>query len=110
MVRVGLACRKAFAGLNNRCLFAAVNQPFLSAKLTKQFLLSLPKDSVLVSNVALTPGQPVFCEIVGDLTQRESQWGRIKAARVNHALCHAFRSPAEYVKHSLSVRYARIRN
>jgi hypothetical protein len=72
-------------------------QPLYSERLTKKFLMSLPPGVYLASNVALMPGQPIFAETVVALGEREAQWKRIVAVRVNNQLCNVFQSPEEYI-------------
>ena len=85
-------------------------QPLYSERLTKKFFLSLPYGVYLTSNVALTPGQPIFAETVAPAEEREAQWKRILAGRVNHQLCNVFRTAQDYIESSLEVRFPREHN
>ncbi len=85
-------------------------RPHYSERLTKKFFLSLPCGVYLTSNLALTPGQPIFAEPVAPLDEREAQWKRIVAVRVNNQLCNVFRTPRDFIRDSLEVRFPRERN
>ena len=85
-------------------------QPLYSERLTKKFFLSLPCGVYLTSNVALTPGQPIFAETVSPVDEREAQWKRIVAVRVNNQLCNVFPTPQDYIQHSLEVRFPKEHN
>ena len=87
-----------------------MNQPLYCERLTKKCFLSLPCGVYLASNVALTPGQPMFAETVAPLDEREAQWKRIVAVRVNNQLCNVFQTPQDYIRHSLEVRFPREHN
>ena len=65
--------------------------------LTKAFLMSLATGRYLTSNTyrSGSSGEPCFAETVVPAEQREAQWQRIKAARVNGRLCNVFACPED---------------
>lgn len=85
-------------------------QPLYCERLTKKFFMSLPQGVYLASNVALSPGQPIFAETVASLGEREAQWKRMVAVRVNNQLCSVFQTPEDYMRSNLEVRYHNERN
>ena len=85
-------------------------QPLYCERLTKKFFMSLPQGVYLASNVALMPGQPIFAETVAPPEEREAQWKRIVAARVDNQLCNIFQTPEDYMRSSLEVRFPHERN
>ena len=80
-------------------------QPLYCERLTKKFFLALPEGVYLASNVALMPGQPIFAETAAPLGEREAQWKRIVAVRVNNQLCNVFQTPDDYMRYALEVRF-----
>ena len=68
-------------------------------KLSKKYLMSLPKGVYLVSNCykVLQPGlfAPSFSEYVRPLKERNAQWDRVKAAGADHRLCITYTSMEE---------------
>jgi hypothetical protein len=66
------------------------------AKLTKQFFINLPAGVYLVSNVGDSPRQRSFAEYVVSLSERENQWARIRAARVDQRTCMIFVSEESF--------------
>ena len=84
--------------------------PLYSERLTKKFFLSLPCGVYLTSNVALTPGQPIFAETVAPPDEREAQWKKIVAVRVDNQRCSVFQTPGDYIRSSLEVRFPNERN
>ena len=82
----------------------------ISGRLTKRFLFSLPDGLYLVSNVMEAPGQPMFAETVAPISGRTAQWQRILKAAANSRTCHVFADPAEFIKFSLNIPFARDRN
>ena len=64
-----------------------------SAKLTKKFLMSLPKGIYLMSNLVGQDGDSVFREyILSPLSEREKQWQKIKLAGADSRLCRLFKT------------------
>jgi hypothetical protein len=72
--------------------------------------MSLTPGVYLTSNVALMPGQPIFAETVAPPEEREAQWKRIVAVRVNNQLCNVFQTPEDYMRYGLEVRFPNERN
>lgn len=69
-----------------------------SAKLTKKFLMSLPKGIYLMSNVAGQDRDSVFREyILSPLSEREKQWQRIKLAGADSRLCRLFKTETQAI-------------
>jgi hypothetical protein len=66
------------------------------AKLTLKHFKALATGSFLVSNVFITPEQPIFAEIVAPLESRSEQWQQIRAAGAAQYLCHVFRTEEEF--------------
>ena len=67
-------------------------------KLTKKFLIELPTNSYLVSNVGYDKYTPMYENRVVAASKRENQWNEIKQASVNNRLCYAFRNKSDYKK------------
>ena len=67
-------------------------------KLTKKFLMSLPAEKWIVSNVMNDDATPVFVGEVKPLGERETQWTELVACGVAQRQCHVFDSRANYIK------------
>jgi|BarGraNGADG00211_3_1021988.scaffolds.fasta_scaffold62740_1 hypothetical protein len=64
-----------------------------SAKLTKKFLMSLPKGIYLMSNLVGQDRDSVFREyVLSPLSEREKQWQKIKLAGADNCLCRLFKT------------------
>ena len=64
-----------------------------SAKLTKKFLMSLPKGIYLMSNLVGQDRDSVFREyVLSPLSEREKQWQKIKLAGADSRLCRLFKT------------------
>lgn len=69
-----------------------------SARLTKKFLMSLPKGIYLMSNIVGQDRDPVFREyILSPLSEREKQWQRIKLAEADNHLCRLFKTEKQAI-------------
>jgi hypothetical protein len=71
-------------------------KPSKTEKLTKKFLLSLPKGVYLVSNAYVSLNKSVFAEYVEPLSTRDEQWKRIVASSASQRLCYVFKSQGDY--------------
>ena len=67
-------------------------------KLTKKYLMQLPENTFLSSNVADHAGCPLFAETVGAVSSRDEQWKRIVQANANGRLGNVFRNKADYAR------------
>jgi len=67
-------------------------------KLTKKFLMGLPDNVFLVSNIFPSRGISKYAEYVVPLSKRTQQWGKIKKASVDQRLCYIFKTKKEYAE------------
>ena len=71
-------------------------KPLKTDKLTRKFLLSLPKGVYLVSNVYVSLNRSAFAEYVEPLSTRNEQWKRIVESSADQRLCYVFKSQHDY--------------
>lgn len=90
---------------SSQCSATLLSSPIYAGRLTKQFLLTSPAGSYLVSNCCTstaTSRVPIFAEVVADsVGERIQQWGRIKAVEAEGRLCYLHKSRAAFVRESL---------
>ena len=67
-------------------------------KLTKKFLMDLPDNVFLVSNIFPKRGISAYAEYVVPLSKRSQQWEKIKKVSVAQRLCYIFRTKKEYAE------------
>ena len=65
-------------------------------KLTKKFLMGLPDNVFLVSNIFPTRYVSAFAEKITPLAKRIYQWQRIKEASVDQRLCYVFKTKKDF--------------
>lgn len=65
-------------------------------KLTKKVFMGFRTGQYLISNVTDEKAKPVFDEPVAKISEREEQWKRIKAARVDQRLYHLLSSKKQH--------------
>ena len=70
----------------------------IRGKLTKKFLMDLPDNVFLVSNLFLGRGISAYAEYVAPLSKRNQQWEKIVKASVDQRLCHVFKTKKECEK------------
>ena len=79
-------------------------EPLKRGKLTKKFLMDLPDNVFLVSNLFKRENAstkkfvPVFTEKVMPLPKRIYQWQKIKEASADQRLCHVFKTEKDAEK------------
>ena len=70
----------------------------IRGKLTKKFLMDLPDNIFLASNLFLGRGISAYAEYVAPLSKRNQQWEKIVKASVDQRLCYIFRTKTEYAE------------
>ena len=67
-------------------------------KLTKKFLMELPTNTYLVSNIGNAIDQPIYKGKVVAESKRDNQWDELKRVGANGRLCHVFQNSNDYKK------------
>ena len=67
-------------------------------KLTKQFLMNLPDNVFLASNIFSKKSVPAFAEKVLPLSKRVLQWKKLVENSVDQRLCYVFKNKNDYEK------------
>jgi hypothetical protein len=68
----------------------------ITAKLTKKVLMTAPEGAFLASNLMKSAKESVFSETVSSRKEREQQWQRIVASKVDQRVCRIFATEAEF--------------
>ena len=73
-------------------------ETIMSGKLTKKFLMGLPENAYIASNLFIQKGISVYDDKVAPMLKRDVQWKKIVEASVDQRMCHIFKTKADYKK------------
>ncbi len=73
--------------------------PIKCGRLSKNILYEIEEGLFLVSNIGISPLQPVLAEKVVSSSKKEYQWAKIKEVGANGRLCRVFKSKEDFVKY-----------
>ncbi|OJX79927.1 hypothetical protein [Magnetospirillum sp. 64-120] len=68
-------------------------------RLTKKLLWSLAEGTFIASNCMQADHSPIFAETLKPLAEREEQWARIRAERLNGTLFNIFGDVRAFEEH-----------
>ena len=71
-------------------------EPIIRGKLTRKLFMTLEPGYYLVSNIIISPSEPIFAEIVEPEKRKMAQWGRITASGANNRICSVFENKTDY--------------
>jgi hypothetical protein len=97
-----MTCKKKQESQADGSAFNAANwgnpdaKPITIEKLTKKFFMTLKTGHYLVSNIMISPLEPIFAETVETDEGKIRQWKRITTCKVQNRQCYVFKNKADH--------------